>query len=108
MTPTKSDTDASVEYLDASDATITDADGMTTGQQVALDVGANTIKVKVTAEDAMTTQTYTVTVNRAMADTVTRPAPPRTPTPTITYEGREPAGGFRVKVTSSCAKTRPF
>ena len=65
VTPTKSDTDASVEYLDGSDATITDADGMTTGQQVALDVGANTIKVKVTAGDAMTTETYTVTVTRA-------------------------------------------
>ena len=68
VTPTKSDTDASVEYLDGSDATITDADGMATGQQVALVVGANTIKVKVTAEDAMTTQTYTVTVNRATAE----------------------------------------
>ena len=71
VTPTKSDTDASVEYLDGSDATITDADGMATGQQVDLVVGANTIKVKVTAEDAMTTQTYTVTVNRATAETVT-------------------------------------
>ena len=74
VTPTKSDSDASVEYLDAGDAAITDADGTATGQQVALAVGANTIKVKVTAEDAMTTQTYTVTVTRATADTVTPPA----------------------------------
>ena len=72
VTPTKSDTDASVEYLDGSDATITDADGMTTGQQVDLDVGANTIKVKVTAGDAMTTETYTVTVTRT-----TTPGPPQ-------------------------------
>ena len=71
VTPTKGDTDASVEYLDASEATITDADGMTPGQQVDLDVGENTIKVKVTAEGAMTTETYTVVVTRALADTVT-------------------------------------
>ena len=70
VTPTKSDTDASVEYLDASDATITDADGTATGQQVDLDVGANTIKVKVTAGDAMTTETYTVTVTRVGPPTV--------------------------------------
>ncbi len=65
VTPEKSDTDASVEYLDASDGAISDADGSASGQQVALDVGANTIKVKVTAEDATTTQTYTVVVTRA-------------------------------------------
>ena len=72
VTPTKSDTDASVEYLDAKDAAITDADGTATGQQVDLAVGTTTIKVKVTAGDAMTTETYTVVVTRA----ATRPAPP--------------------------------
>ncbi len=72
VTPTKSDTDASVEYLDARDAAITDADGTATGQQVDLAVGTTTIKVKVTAGDAMTTETYTVVVTRA----ATRPAPP--------------------------------
>ena len=70
VTPTKSDTDASVEYLDGSDATITDDDGTATGQQVDLVVGANTIKVKVTAGDAMTTETYTVTVTRQAQTTV--------------------------------------
>ena len=64
VTPTKSDSDASVEYLDGNDAAITDADSVTTGQQVALEVGVNTIKVQVTAEDDATTETYTVVVTR--------------------------------------------
>ena len=72
VTPTKSDTDASVEYLDARDAAIADADGAATGQQVDLAVGTTTIKVEATAGDAMTTETYTVVVTRA----ATRPAPP--------------------------------
>ena len=37
VTPTTSDSDATVEYLDASDAAIADADGMTEGQQVDLE-----------------------------------------------------------------------
>ena len=37
---------------------------MTTDHQVALEVGENTIKVKVTAEDDATTETYTVVVTR--------------------------------------------
>ena len=64
VTPTKSDSDASVEYLDGNDAAISDADGAATGHQVALEVGENTIKVKVTAEDDATTETYTVVVTR--------------------------------------------
>ena len=43
--------------------TLTDADTSAPGQQVALNVGDNVIKVKVTAEDG-TTKTYAVTVNR--------------------------------------------
>ena len=45
--------------------TPTDADATTAGDQVNLDVGSNTISVKVTAEDGTTTRTYTVTVTRA-------------------------------------------
>ena len=69
VTPETTDDGASVEYLDASDATITDADGTTEGRQVDLEVGANTIKVKVTAEDAMTTESYTVVVTRLEVQT---------------------------------------
>ena len=65
VTATKNQADATVAWLDASDATLADADAMAAGRQVALAAGANTFKVKVTAEDGTTTKTYTVTVNRA-------------------------------------------
>ena len=68
VTPTKNDSGATIEYLDAtSNVTLTDADTGVTGQQVAVAVGDTVILVKVTAEDGNTTQTYTVTVNRAAA-----------------------------------------
>ena len=73
VTPTKNDSDASFEYLNASDTELADADSMT-GHQVALAVGENVIKVKVTAEDDTTTETYTVTVTRAAVE------PPAAPT----------------------------
>ena len=63
--PTVNESNATFVFLDGSDATLTDADTNKTGQQVTLAVGANTIKVKVTAEDDSTTETYTVTVTRA-------------------------------------------
>ena len=65
VTATKNQADATIAWLDASDATLADADAMAAGRQVALAAGANTFKVKVTAEDGTTTKTYTVTVNRA-------------------------------------------
>ena len=68
VTPTPNDSGATIEYLDAtSHVTLTDADTGVTGQQVAVAVGDTIIQVKVTAEDGVTTQTYTVTVNRAAA-----------------------------------------
>ena len=65
VTASKNQADATVAWLDASDATLADADAMAAGHQVALEAGGNTFKVKVTAEDGTTTKTYTVTVNRA-------------------------------------------
>ena len=65
VTPTLNDTTATIEYLDASDMTLADTDASVTGQQVAVAVGDTVIKVKVTAADTTTTQTYAVTVNRA-------------------------------------------
>ena len=62
---------ASVDILDASNMEIDDADGNMVGHQVNLTVGANIIKVKVTAEDGATSRTYTVTVNRAPASAST-------------------------------------
>ncbi len=64
ITATTSESTATVEYLDNSDATLTDADTMTAGLQVNLSVGTNTVKVKVTAPDTTTTQTYTVNIVR--------------------------------------------
>ena len=46
---TTSTPSATVEYLDGSDTTLTDADTTTTGLQVNLSVGSNIVKVKVTA-----------------------------------------------------------
>ena len=64
---TGNDVNATVAYLDAGDAAIEDADTAQPDQQVSLSVGANTIKVKVTADDDLTTKTYTVVVPRAAA-----------------------------------------
>ena len=64
--PTVNENNATVEYQDSSNTEITDADAKS-GHQVPLDVvGENTIKVKVTAEDGTTTETYTVVVTRAV------------------------------------------
>ena len=63
--PTVNESNATVEYLDADDTALTDADTAEDDFQVDLDVGANTIKVKVTAEDDSTIKTYTVVVTRA-------------------------------------------
>ena len=65
VTPTTTDTDATFEYLDSSDAELDDEDTNAAGHQVELDVGDTVFKVKVTAEDGTTTQNYTVTVTRA-------------------------------------------
>ena len=55
---------ATVAYLDADDQVLADAEADAEGVQVDLAVGANTIKVRVTAEDGSTTRTYTVVVTR--------------------------------------------
>ena len=65
VTANKNQADATIAWLDASDAALADEDTTADGHQVALDVGDNTFKVKVTAEDTTTTKTYTVTVTRA-------------------------------------------
>ncbi|MCY4059295.1 MAG: cadherin-like beta sandwich domain-containing protein, partial [Gammaproteobacteria bacterium] len=55
---------ATVAYLDEDDQLLTDADAVQDGFQVDLEVGANTINVRVTAEDGSTTRTYTMVVTR--------------------------------------------
>ena len=62
--PTLSNDTATIAWLGAGGTAIPDADSMKDDQQVALDVGSNAIRVKVTAEDGVTTETYTLTVTR--------------------------------------------
>ena len=63
VTPTKTDPNAMVEFLDGDDVALTDAAG-TAGFQVNLDVGNNVIRVKVSSADGTATETYQVTVER--------------------------------------------
>ena len=65
LAPVSSDPGASVEYLDAGNNAIADADSGRAGHQVLLAPGMNTIQVRVTAGDSAATRTYTVTVTRA-------------------------------------------
>ena len=71
LTPTVNQSDATVEYLNASDTAITDTDTTTPALDAPLVAGDNTFKVKVTAQDDATTETYTVLVT---SDT-TAPSP---------------------------------
>ena len=62
ITATASDSGAAVAYSD------TDADLNTQGHQVNLLVGRNAVTVTVTAADTTTTEIYTVSINRGVAD----------------------------------------
>ena len=64
--PTVNQGDAAFVFLDEDGAELTDADTLQDDFQVSLDVGENTIKVKVTAENGAATETYTVVVTRAV------------------------------------------
>ena len=61
------DSNAVVEYFDDTGTAINDADDMVECQQILLAVGENTVKVRVTAGDSVTTRTYTVVVTRGPA-----------------------------------------
>ena len=94
VSPTRNDANATLEFLDGSDMPLPDADGNTDGLQVDLAVGANTIKVQVTAEDGFTETTYTLTVTRTAEDTSLSPpasdpaaAFPSTAVYTVTFKG---------------------
>ena len=62
--PTLSDSNAAYVFLDDSDAELTDSDTTKDNFQVVLAEGLNTIKVKVTAENDMSIEIYTVVVTR--------------------------------------------
>ena len=65
VTAARSDSAAEIAYLDGDDIELADLDTVADGHQVDLVVGANTIKVQVTAGDGATTKTYAMTVTRA-------------------------------------------
>ena len=67
VTAMATDAGATVAVTPSTDA---DADAVTSGHQVNLGVGPTTITATVTAEDGMTTKTYTVVVTRAQTCTV--------------------------------------
>ena len=58
------DADAAVEFVDANGDAAADADGVADGHQVDLAVGANVVRVRVTAADGAPVRTYQVTVTR--------------------------------------------
>ena len=62
VTPTATTAGATIEYLDGSDAALSDTDTVAEGHQVAVAVGLTTFKVKVT--DGAETETYTVVMER--------------------------------------------
>ena len=86
---TPSDAGTTVEILDADDLRIDDADPVADGHQVDLEVGLNTIRVKLTAADGITTRTYTVKVTRAAANA----APVFTSAPAFPVDENETAVG---------------
>ncbi len=66
---TPHDSNATVEFLNADDTTATDADTTTDNHQITLTAGRNRLKIKVTASDTAFTETYELSINRAVADT---------------------------------------
>ena len=69
ITVTTNDAKATLKYLDATDTELTDADTASTDSfEVDVVTGDNVIKMKVTAENGSTTETYSVTVRRLSAD----------------------------------------
>ena len=109
VTPTTSDTNATIDYLDGDVHGLMDVDTGTEGDQFDLEVGENTIKVRVTAEDTTTTQTYTVQVTREGATVDTADLVVSASSVTVGEGGSrtftvrlatQPSGGVTVAVSS--------
>ena len=60
ISPVVNSDNSDVEFLDGSNNDLTDASTSDDGHQLDLEVGETTVKVRVTAEDSVTTMTYTV------------------------------------------------
>jgi len=68
VTPTQTDANASIQARVNGGSWSTVTSGSASGA-LTLNVGSNTVEVKVTAQDGTTTQTYTITFTRGAADT---------------------------------------
>ena len=64
VAPTVNQEEATFEVLDGDDVALTDADPNTPEFDVDAPIGQTVVKVKVTAEDATTDETYTITITR--------------------------------------------
>ena len=95
VTANTAHTGATFDILDADGNLITDADAVTPGYQVDLRFGANTIRVKVTAEDHIETETYAVTVTREL--------PPFTATFDLIPATHDGSSNFSVQIQFSDA-----
>ena len=102
--------------VDDSTASVTvEGTAVTSGMDsaaIALDVGANALAVEVTAEDGVTTKTYTVTITRKpkvtltiSSGTVGEAAGNRTKTITATLSEAAPTGGVTVTLAKSGTAT---
>ena len=94
LTPTLSDSGASVKVGKQGTTLVTVASGTASGE-IALAVGANAVTVEVTAENGTTTKTYTVTVTRAQSNVATLSA--------LSVTGSDSAGGTYAAQTLSPA-----
>ena len=75
VTAEASNANATLNYLDAQDQALADADASIDGHQVGLALGENTIRVKVTSEDATVTRTYTILITRNSPPEITTASP---------------------------------
>ena len=101
--PTVNDSNATIAYLDDRNATLPDANTRTSVFDLDLSVGQNVVKVKVTAEDGTTTETYTLRIRKE--ETLASPSTTRANATVVTLgdvmrhlrhevaEGDIPSGG---------------
>ena len=92
VTPELADENATFSYVP-----LADSDSGSEGHQVALSVGATTIEVTVTAEDGNTTETYTVTVTRALGQVTGESLTPGAGRLTVGWNAVTGADGYKVQ-----------
>lgn len=66
--PTVNSDNSDVDFLDGSNNDLPDVSTSDDGHQINLEVGENTVRIKVTAEDNVTIQTYTIVLVRQNAE----------------------------------------